>query len=75
MGLLNTDELTISISFSHINKRKPAKNSNSEHAALTSDKTVPSEGLTSTTVSKTSLLWWRVLCPEREDGKPFKKIF
>lgn len=27
------------------------------------------EGLTSTTVSRTSLLWWRVLCPIREDWK------
>lgn len=29
----------------------------------TSETTVSSEGLTSTTVSRTSLLWWRVLCP------------
>lgn len=29
IGLLNTDELTVSISFSYINKRKPANNSNS----------------------------------------------
>ena len=31
--------------------------------ALTSDVTVSSDGLTSTTVSRTSLLWYRVLCP------------
>lgn len=34
---------------------------------ITSDTTVSSEGLTSTTVSRTSLLWWRVLCPVGED--------
>lgn len=41
----------------------------SEYVDITSDTTVSSEGLTSTTVSRTSLLWWRVLCPVGEDWK------
>lgn len=35
----------------------------SQNMKHTSDITESSEGLTSTTVSRTSLLWWSVLCP------------
>lgn len=40
----------------------------------TSDTTVSCEGLTSTTVSRTSLLWWRVRCPGEEEEEEEEEL-
>lgn len=46
---------------------QPPASSTLGHVDITSDTTASSDGLTRTTVSSTSLLWCRVLCPEGED--------